>query len=114
MSTGLKYPLEFDSFGKLKLSSDYELIQESIISILETRLSERVYSQAYGTPEYIWEVLAPVVLAEDVHRALRQGLPTVTFEVSSTEPDDSGAHILTIIWQIDELPKNTLRLKLNP
>lgn len=74
---GLKFPLELDGEGSLKLSSGYDRIGEQILEILETRLGERVYRPFFGIPEVIFESIDEYALAQTIRSQLLAFIPAV-------------------------------------
>jgi phage baseplate assembly protein W len=92
---GLKYPLELDGSGGLKLSSNYKRIGEQILELLETRIGERVYRPFLGTPELLFESIDEYALAQTLRSQLRAFLPTVTeLDVRVTLREDGNANIV--------------------
>lgn len=92
---GLKYPLELDGQGGLKLSSGYDRLGEQILEILETRLGERVYRPFFGIPEVIFETIDEYALSQAILLQLRAFLPTVpTLDVKATLSEDGSAQII--------------------
>jgi phage baseplate assembly protein W len=92
---GLKYPLELDGKGGLKLSSNYDRIGEQILELLETRIGERVYRPFLGTPELLFESIDEYALAQTLRSQLRAFLPTVTeLEAKVTLREDGNANII--------------------
>lgn len=92
---GLKYPLELDGKGGLKLSSGYDRIGEQILEVLETRLGERAYRPFFGIPEVLFETIDEYTLAQTLRSQLRAFLPAVpNIEVRVTLSEDGGAQII--------------------
>ena len=92
---GLKYPLELDGDGGLKLSSNYDRIGEQILELLETRIGERIYRPFLGTPELLFESIDEYALAQTLRSQLRAFLPTVTeLDVRVTLREDGNANIV--------------------
>jgi phage baseplate assembly protein W len=92
---GLKYPLELDGNGGLKLSSGYDRIGEQILEVLETRLGERVYRPFFGIPELLFETIDEYSLAQSIRSQLIAFLPSVpNIEVKVTLSEDGGAQIV--------------------
>lgn len=92
---GLKYPLELNENGGLKLSSGYDRIGEQILEVLETRLGERIYRPFFGIPEVIFETIDEYTLAQTIRSQLRAFLPSVqNLEVKVTLSEDGGAQII--------------------
>jgi phage baseplate assembly protein W len=92
---GLKYPLELDGNGGLKLSSGYDRIGEQILEVLETRLGERVYRPFFGIPELLFETIDEYSLAQSIRSQLRAFLPAIpNIDVKVTLSEDGGAQII--------------------
>ena len=94
---GLKYPLELDGKGGLKLSSGYDRIGEQILEVLETRLGERVYRPFFGIPELLFESIDEYALGQSIRAQLQAFipiLPEVDVRVSLTE--DGSARVLVV------------------
>jgi len=105
---GLAYPLQIEA-GGLKLSEDEQLYRESIRSILETRLWERVMLPLYGTPDYVFDAAQGAgVVAQQIQIALETQIPGPSFSVTG-ELSDEGDVSLNIDWAIDEVPRPTIQ-----
>lgn len=72
---GLKYPLELDGRGGLKLSSNYDRIEQQILEVLDTRIGERVYRPYFGIPETIFETIDENVLAQTIKSKILSSIP---------------------------------------
>lgn len=55
LGQGIKYPPEYDSAGRLKLSHGTELVTESLESIANTAQGERVMQPDYGAAAMAFE-----------------------------------------------------------
>lgn len=92
---GLKYPLELDGNGGLKLSSNYDRIGEQILEILQTRIGERVYRPFFGIPDLLFESIDEYVLAQSLKSQLKSLLPVVqNLEVSVSLREDGSANVI--------------------
>jgi phage baseplate assembly protein W len=92
---GLKYPLELDGQGGLKLSSGYDRIGEQILEVLETRFGERIYRPFFGTPEVIFESIDEYVLAQTIRSQLLGFLPAVpNIDVKVALSEDGNAQVI--------------------
>lgn len=92
---GLKYPLELDGNGGLKLSSGYDRIGEQILEVLETRFGERVYRPYFGIQEVLFETVDEYALAQSIKSQLQAFLPAVpNIEVRVSLSEDGGAQII--------------------
>ena len=92
---GLKYPLELNESGGLKLSSGYDRIGEQILEVLETRLGERVYRPFFGIPEVLFESIDEYALAQTIRSQIQAFLPTVpNIEVKVYFSEDGSAQVI--------------------
>lgn len=91
---GLKYPLELDGAGGLKLSSNYDRIGEQILEVLQTRIGERVYRPFFGVPEMLFETIDEYTLAQTIKSQLLASIPLVpNLDVRVSLSEDGGANI---------------------
>lgn len=72
---GLKYPLELDGNGGLKISSNYDRIEEQILEVLQTRIGERVFRPFFGLPELIFETIDEGILSQSIKSQILASLP---------------------------------------
>lgn len=94
---GLKYPLELDGAGGLKLSSNYARIGEQIREVLETRIGERVFRPFFGLPEIMFETIDEYTLAQSIKSQLLSALPVVPeLDVRVSLREDGGANIVVV------------------
>jgi phage baseplate assembly protein W len=94
---GLKYPLELDGKGGLKLSANYDRIGEQILEILDTRIGERVYRPFFGIQEMMFETIDEYTLAQSIKSQLLSSLPVVQeLEVRVTLREDGSAYIIVV------------------
>lgn len=108
---GITYPLALEN-GGLKVSSDYDLLRESIYSVLETRPGERIMRPTYGTPDLVFQAIANIaVVAEQVRISLDNQIPQVDFEVVGTV-DEGGAITLMVNWTVGALPQTPIYYRL--
>ena len=92
---GLKYPLELNGKGGLKLSSNYDRVGEQILEVLQTRIGERVYRPFFGIPELLFETIDEYTLAQTIRSQIGSVLPTgVELEVKVSLSEDGGAQIV--------------------
>ena len=92
---GLKYPLELDGKGGLKLSANYDRIGEQILEILETRIGERAYRPFFGLQEMMFEAIDEYTLAQSIKSQLLSSLPVVPeLDVKVSLREDGGANIV--------------------
>jgi phage baseplate assembly protein W len=92
---GLKYPLELDGKGGLKLSSGYDRIGEQILEVLGTRYGERIYRPFFGIPEVLFESIDEYSLAQTIRAQLRAFLPAVpNIDVKVSLTEDGSAQVI--------------------
>lgn len=92
---GLKYPLELDGKGGLKLSANYDRIGEQILEVLETRIGERAYRPFFGLQEMMFEAIDEYTLAQSIKSQLLSALPVVPeLDVKVSLREDGGANIV--------------------
>lgn len=92
---GLKYPLELNGKGGLKLSSNYDRVGEQILEVLQTRIGERVYRPFFGIPELLFETIDESTLAQTIRSQIGSVVPTgVELEVKVSLSEDGGAQIV--------------------
>jgi phage baseplate assembly protein W len=92
---GLKYPLELDGDGGLKLSANYTRIGEQILEMLDTRIGERVYRPFFGIPELLFETIDEYALAQSLKSQLLGFLPVITeLDVKVALLESGGANIV--------------------
>lgn len=109
---GLSYPLRLIN-GGLAVSTDLNLIKESIFSVLETIPSERVMQYPYGTPHLVFDTVPTFgVVLEIIRQALETQIPEVTrFEILG-DIDEEGVGRVTINWEVDSLPQVPIQYQL--
>lgn len=85
---GISYPLQLDGNGGLKVSSGGKLIQEQIVSALETRPGERIMIPLYGMKNHIFNSYGPSVVISDIESQIQLWVPeaknvTITYDKSN-------------------------------
>lgn len=92
---GLKYPLELDGRGGLKLSSNYSRIGEQILEVLQTRIGERVYRPFFGIAEMMFETIDEYTLAQSIKSQLLTSIPVIPeLDVKVSLREDGGANMV--------------------
>jgi hypothetical protein len=108
---GFTYPLTLVN-GGLGLSSDFELIRQQIMSVLETRPYERIMRPNYGTPDLVFDVAADVALiVERTRIALETQIPDVAFAIAGNIADD-GVCNLSIGWSLNDIAQPPIQYRL--
>jgi phage baseplate assembly protein W len=98
---GLKYPLELDGNGGLKLSANYDRIGEQILEILDTRIGERVYRPYFGIPELLFETIDEYTLAQSLRSQLLGFLPVVTELDVKVSLSESGDAQIVVFYSVE-------------
>lgn len=111
---GLTYPLQIVN-GKLGLSEDLALVEDQIVSVLETRPGERVMRADYGFDPKIFSTLEPNAINARILFAIEQQVPDVTnVEVDGgVSTADNGVYLAVIKYSVDGVPVPPLTLSLN-
>ncbi len=112
---GLMYPLQVDSKGHLILSNDLAVVEENIISVLETRPFERVMRADYGFNPDIFSTIEPNAINARIWEAVTTQVPAVeALEVKGAlESADNGLWAVRLIYSVNGVPAPPLDLTLN-
>jgi hypothetical protein len=111
---GLTYPLTVRN-GGLATSVDFDLIQQHVLSVIETRWYERVMRANYGTEDFIFEVLNPQLINTQLQRAIQINVP----EVDSVDvrgdwsQGDDGLYRVIISYFVEGAPQPPLSFTLS-
>lgn len=98
---GLSYPLQISN-GRLSLSVDAQLIEERIISVLETRPFERIMRADYGLPDDTFETIRPTAIDAKISNAIVEqvgGIQDLSVRGSWTQGED-GIYSVTITYSV--------------
>ena len=111
---GLTYPLQIVN-GRLGLSEDLALVEDQIVSVLETRPGERVMRADYGFDPKIFSTLEPNAINARISRAVETQVPSVSnMEVDgNVSAGDSGVYQVTLKYSVNGVPVPPLSLSLN-
>jgi phage baseplate assembly protein W len=111
--SGLKYPLELDGNGGLKLSSNYDRVGEQIMEVLQTRIGERVYRPFLGIPELLFESIDEYTLAQTIKAQIGSVVPSgVELEVKVSLSEDGGAQI-TVFYSVEGSQPSLIKYSFN-
>jgi phage baseplate assembly protein W len=111
---GLQYPLQLDSKGRLLLQTDLGIIEQNIISVLETRPFERVLRATYGFDPGIFDTMEPNAINAHVANAILEYVPEVTgLEVDGTVNAAESTYAVTLRYGVNGVPAPPLDLTLN-
>ena len=98
---GLKYPLELDGKGGLKLSYGYDRIGEQILEVLETRLGERAYRPFFGIPEVLFESIDEYALALNIQSQLTAFIPILRDVDVKVSIFENGGVQLIVFYSVE-------------
>lgn len=111
---GLSYPLQISN-GRLGVSEDLALVEEAILSVLETRPFERVMRSDYGFDPKIFDTMEPNAINARITFAIEKQVPEVS-EVSVSggiDTADAGLYNVKIKYAVNGVPAPPLSLTLN-
>ena len=111
---GLTYPLQTVN-GNLALSTDLALIEQQIISVIETRPFERVMRASYGWDPKIFDTMEPNAINARLYRAIIDEVEHVdSLEINGHIAGDSdGLYRVKVKYSVDGIPQPLLNLTLN-
>ena len=108
------YPLQTVN-GNLALATDMELIEQQIISVIETRPLERVMRASYGFDPKIFDTMEPNAINARLYRAIINEVEHVdALEIKGRVAGDSdGLYQVEVKYSVDGIPQPPLNLSLN-
>lgn len=111
---GLTYPLTLDG-GNLATTQDLSLVEEHIISVLETRPYERIMRGSYGFDPMIFHTLEPNAINARIHEAVTSQVPEVRDlqVIGSVSATEEGTYQVTLRYIAFGIPAPPLSLSLN-
>jgi hypothetical protein len=117
MSTirGLTYPLSVKN-GQLSVSRDAKLVEEHVLSVLETRPFERVLRADYGLKDQIFNTINPQDINSLIILSIQENVPEVKdLEISGNweRRADEGIYNIKLSYKINSVPQPPLNLSLN-
>ena len=110
---GLSYPLQVKN-GRLQLVADDSIVEQQIISVLETRPYERVMRADYGLPDYVFETMRPTEINARIFEAITTQVASVD-DLSVTgnwDSGDGGLYAVSITYSVRGVPQPPLNLSL--
>ena len=111
---GLKYPLELNGKGGLKLSSNSDRVGEQILEVLQTRIGERVYRPFFGIPELLFETIDESTLAQTIRSQIGSVVPSgVELEVKVSLSEDGGAQIV-VFYSVEGSQPSLIKYAFRP
>ena len=111
---GLAYPLQVQN-GNLVTETDFRSVEDQIISVLETRPSERVMRTDYGFDPKIFDTLEPNAINSRIWYAVTTQVPDVSdLEVDGNISNgDDGFYAVTLRYRVDGVPAPPLEISLS-
>jgi hypothetical protein len=111
---GITYPLTVVN-GQLGYSEDLALVEEHIISVLETRPYERVMRATYGFDPKIFDTLEPNAINARIYKAVTSEVQEVEdLDVQgSVNTEEEGMYQVTLYYKVQGIPAPPLTLSLN-
>lgn len=109
--TCFTYPLAVEN-GTLALSSAQQRDEQDIISVVFTRLPERIMRPySAGTPDYTFRATnTPNLIAKKLDIAVEEQCPTIAQCNSTGSVDDEGTVIVKLCWTAKNEPERTRSL----
>lgn len=108
------YPIQIVNGDLATADTDAEIIASEVRSILDTRISERVYRQDYGSPNLVLKTLDLSKLITGLSSALETSLSLLGFSKINVEVDGDvtdlqrGVVPLLITYSLNGSELNTL------
>lgn len=111
---GLTFPLQLDGNGNLAVSTDYDLVREHIVSVIQTRPFERVMRLDYGLPDQTFRVVQPEIIDAKIAAAVEKEVTEVEdLRVFGTWlASEDGIYQVSIYYTLDGVPQPPLELSL--
>ncbi len=112
---GFAYPLQLDSNGRLELAEDVSVVEQNIISVLETRPFERVMRADYGFNPGIFDTMEPTAINARIWLAVTTFVPAVTDLTvdGGISRADNGVYNVLLKYQVNGTAAPPLNLSLN-
>lgn len=110
---GLAYPLQVQN-GGLQLAEDANVVEQQIISVLETRPFERIMRADYGLPDDVFETMNPAAIDSKISEAILSQVGNIS-DLSvrgSWTGGDNGLYAVNILYSVDGEPQPPLTLSL--
>ena len=112
---GFAYPIQLDANGQIELAEDVSVVEQNIISVLETRPFERVMRADYGFDPGIFDTMEPTAINARIWRAVTTYCPAVTDLTvdGGISSADNGVYNVLIKYQVNGTQAPPLNLSLN-
>ena len=112
---GFAYPLQLSDTGEIVLAEDVAIVEQNIISVLETRPFERVMRADYGFDPGIFDTMEPTAINARIWLAVTTFVPAVT-DLSvegGVSTADNGIYNVVLRYQVNGEQAPPLNLSLN-
>jgi len=99
---GLSYPLEIKN-GSLRVIEDEEIVEQQIISVIETRPFERVMRADYGLIPGTFDTITPAAIDSKISEAISEqvgGISDLSVKGSWTN-SENGEYTVEILYTVD-------------
>ena len=112
---GLTYPLQLGANGNLELAQDIEVVEQNIISVLQTRPFERVMRADYGFDPRIFDVMEPTAINARIWLAVTTYVKQVTDLTvdGGLSTADNGIYNCRLNYVVNGVTAPPLNLSLN-
>ncbi len=112
---GFAYPIQLDANGQIELAEDVSVVEQNIISVLETRPFERVMRADYGFDPGIFDTMEPTAINARIWRAVTTYCPAVTDLTvdGGISSADNGVYNVLIKYSVNGTQAPPLNLSLN-
>ena len=112
---GFAYPLQLGSDGQLMLAQDLSVVEQNILSVIETRPFERVMRADYGFDPGIFDTMEPTAINARIWLAVTTYCPAVsdlTVE-GGIATADNGMYNAVLKYKVNGTQAPPLNLSLN-
>ena len=112
---GFSYPLQLNNAGQPMLTEDISVVEQNIISVLETRPFERVMRADYGFDPGIFDTMEPTAINARIWRAIDTYCPAVTDLTvdGGISKADNGTYEVLVKYKVNGTTAPPLNLSLN-
>ncbi|MDX1370864.1 MAG: hypothetical protein R3321_00250 [Nitrososphaeraceae archaeon] len=110
----LKYPLSVRN-GSLETTTDLDITQEAILSVLETEKGERVMRQDYGLNNQLFSAVIPDVIDVDIKRSIESQVKEIDdlFTIANNEDIENGTLRVSVYWSSNGRTQVPVNLELS-
>ncbi|MDX1370881.1 MAG: hypothetical protein R3321_00335 [Nitrososphaeraceae archaeon] len=110
----LKYPLTIRN-GGLDTTTDNQILQEAILSVIETEKGERVMRQEYGLNNQLFQAVLGDVVDVEIKRSIEAQVTEIDEIVTRVNNDDleNGTLRMQIFWSTNGRSQVPVNLELS-